>query len=416
MSYESVNIDALLGDFILDMEAGLTGNVKSMLMIPTFMEIKNTITANERVIVMDAGGTNFRIATLYFDENGKHHIEHFEKQPMPGSRSPISLDEFLNTVVDYMEPVMDASDKVGFSFSFPTEILPNLDGKLLNFTKETRVHDSDGMIIGASVNRTLVARGFTPKKFVLLNDTVAAMFSGATRQPGKQYSGYIGLILGTGTNTCYIEKTENIPKIDAAPGAMAINMESGGYSGITQGDFDIQLDQQTHNPGEHIYEKMISGAYQGRLVYLTLLGAAEEGLFSPAFAQFLRNQRDIGLKDLNQFCSQPFGDHLLAQAVAGSDSDRQTLYAIIDANFERVARVMAVNIGGILIKTDTGQDPTRPVCVVGEGTAFQHSELFRKKLDFYIAQDFNAKRNRYCEFISTEDATLIGSAAACLMN
>lgn len=413
---DNIAVDALLENFIEDMESGLRGETKSLLMIPTYMEIGKSVPIGEPIIVMDAGGTNFRVALVTFGGEREAQIDHFAKYPMPGTEKRIDKETFLNTVVDYMEPVLGKSNKVGFCFSFPTEILPDGDGRLIGFNKEIEVDGSAGMVVGESLNAVLESRGLERKRFILLNDTVAAMFSGIGSQPGKSHDSYIGLILGTGTNTCYIEEKKHIAKVAESDGYMAINMESGGYDGMCRGEYDKALDAATNNPGDHQYEKMVSGAYRGDLIYRTLRGAAGAGLFSPAFADFLAGLNTLSLKDAGDFLAHPFGDDLLASAAKASEDDRRTLYYIIDSNFERVARLMTVNIGGILLKTGKGQDPTRPVCIIAEGTVFHSSSEFRRKLDYHIKKEIEEKYGHYCEFVGFDDATLIGTAVAGLMN
>ena len=116
-------------------------------------------------------------------------------------------------------------------------------------------------------------------RFTVLNDTVATMLCGIGYN-NRPYSGYIGFILGTGTNTCYIESLSEIAKIGGGEGNMAVNLESGCYSGFPRGDYDRELDAASQNPGDHLMEKMISGAYLGELVTRTVRGAVREGLFS----------------------------------------------------------------------------------------------------------------------------------------
>lgn len=409
------DIDALLEDFVGDMKAGLSGDVRSMLMIPTYINLNGELPKDEPIIVMDAGGTNFRIALVTFGSDGETVIEHFAKYPMPGSQGRITLEQFTDLLLGYMAPVMEKSDKVGFCFSFPTVITPNRDGKLLAFNKEISVTGSDGMMVGETINAALKARGLKEKQFVLLNDTVAAMCSGLAGKKGKSYGGFIGLILGTGTNTCYVESTANITAVREMSGTMAVNMESGGYCGVPQGEYDKALDAASNDPGVHIYEKMVSGAYQGDCVYRTLCGAAADGLFSASFKAFTEAHKTLSTRDIDEFMRFPFGDNLLAKAVAGQEADRLALHYIIDDSFERSARLMTVNIGGILLKTNTGADPTRPVCVIAEGTSFQKSEVFRNKLNAYLKQELNDKRGLYCELVHIPDATLTGSAAAGLI-
>lgn len=410
------HVGALLDGFMDDMAHGLAGQVQSLLMIPTYIGVKESVPLDKPVIVMDAGGTNFRVAVVTIHGDAAPDIAHFTKHPMPGTKGGISKEELLNTIVDYLLPVLDMSDTVGFCFSFPTEILPNRDGRLLGFNKEVKVSDSAGMLMGASLNEVLQSRGLPQKQFVLLNDTVAAMLSGVMPVAGKQYAGYIGLIYGTGTNTCYVEDAAAVTKVPGLTGSMAINMESGGWAGVPQGDYDKQLDAATDNPGDHIYEKMVSGAYQGDVVLRTVKGACAEGLFSPAFCKSIEGLESLETFEVDRFCDYPFGDGLLARAASGSDADRQTLYYICDQNFERAAKLVTVNIGGILLKTGHASDPTRPVCVVAEGTAFLKSRMFKNKLTHYIKQELNDARGVYCELVHHESATLIGTAIAGLMS
>ena len=90
----------------------------------------------------------------------------------------------------------------------------------------------------------------------------------------------IGLIVGTGTNACYMEQTNKIELISdnerQTSEQMIINCEWGnfGANGVLfdiTSIFDNQIDEQSPNPGKQIFEKMISGMYLGELVRLILL-------------------------------------------------------------------------------------------------------------------------------------------------
>ena len=78
----------------------------------------------------------------------------------------------------------------------------------------------------------------------------------------------IGLILGTGTNACYLEDIKNIETINKEdfPGQehMVINTEWGAFGDNEELDFlktkwDIAVDEMSVNPGKQTFEKMISG-------------------------------------------------------------------------------------------------------------------------------------------------------------
>lgn len=404
------------------MKDGLAGRPSSLMMIPTFITIAEDITCDREVIVMDAGGTNFRVAIIKYGKDRSITISDFSKHPMPGTQGRIGIDAFFEKIVDYMEPVLKktTAQTVGFCFSFATEILPNKEGRLSAFSKEILVDGVNGQLIGESVNEILKRRGYAPKRFVLLNDTVATMLGGISASSRKKYSSYIGYILGTGTNTCYLEQCENIiksPEATSIHGRMAINCESGMYNGIAQGDYDKELDQESAIPGNSRFEKMISGAYQGKVIYKTVRGAVEEGLFSQEFAdRFAQAQDSFTMPKIDEFCANPTGEGDLAQLAAGNDQDREILYDIIDASFERSARLTAIVFAAIMIQTKSGTDREEPVCITAEGTSFTKSVLFGKKLSRYIEQYLNNELGLYCDIISVENATLIGSAMAALMD
>ncbi|MCD8225101.1 MAG: hypothetical protein LUC99_09725 [Clostridiales bacterium] len=406
--------------FEQEMRRGLAGEASSLLMLPTYLSAEGEIPVNETVIVMDAGGTNFRVATVTLNEAYEPLIENFSKYPMPGTQGELTQEEFFDQIAEYLLPVIDQSDKIGFCFSFPTIIGEDRDGTLVKFNKEVRVKGAEGMKICASISRALKAKGVEKEKhFVLLNDMVAALMSGPCGESDKVYDSYIGFILGTGTNISYIEKCENILKDENAgkqKGQMIVNIESGGYGKVAQGYFDQMLDRESEKPGEQLYEKMISGAYLGRILYLALKQAMEDGLFSEEFSGRFREVNDIPTYQMNEFLTFPYGNGILAGCTAGNEEDCQELYAIVDAVIERAAYLVAMGLGAVLKKIDKGKLPTRPVCIIAEGTTFYKLKLFGSKLDYYVRSYINDELGYYCEFRERDNATLVGTAAAALMN
>lgn len=420
MHYDSIDLSACCQTFMEEMKAGLAGKTSSLLMLPTYISAEGEVPFEKPVIVMDAGGTNFRVAVVTFHKDREPDIDDFTMHPMPGTKGVLTKEEFFNTIVDYMEPVLSKSDKVGFCFSYPTDILPNKDGRLIHFNKEVRVDGMEGETICEGIAQALVQRGHADKKqFVLLNDSVATMLGGMTANPGRGYDSYIGFILGTGMNTCYLEQNKNITKAELSgekTSSMVINMESGGYNRMPMGEFDDLFDGATNNPGNQRLEKMLSGAYQGGLIHLTVLKAIEEGLFSADFVTRYKELPTLTMRNIDDFCFYPYGESVLAQCAGNNEDDRLNLYFIIDASFERAARIAAINFAAILVSTGTGKTPTRPVCITAEGTTFYKSKLFKGKLDYYVKSFLNEQLGVYCEFIKAENATLVGTAVAALLN
>jgi hexokinase len=350
-----------------------------------------------------------------FDEAGVPTVSDFTVYPMPGTKGELSREEFFDTIAAYLLPVYDRSDRIGFCFSFPTEILPCVDGRILNLNKEVRVRGISGAVIGENLAKSFAKMGRPgPKKLAVLNDTAAALLCGMTSSGGRLYGGYVGFILGTGTNTCYIERNGRIrkaPTLLSKPGCTLVNLESGGYGKAPRGLMDERMDAKTATPGDHKLEKMVSGAYQGALMMEILRQGALDGLFSPDFCRRLDQIGSLAAKELDEFCDFPSGDNTLA-VCAQDERDRLTVFYLIDAISERTARLVSINLGAVLTKTGSGANPRFPACVCAEGTTFYKSRLFRKKLDYCVRTELNDRMGLYCEFVKRENATLTGTAAA----
>ena len=442
MDYEDIDIDRNVKVFLDDMAKGLAGKVSSLKMIPTYIQIEAEVPKNETVIVMDAGGTNFRVATVYFDKDSKPVIENFKLYPMPGVREEVSRDRFFEIMAGYIKDIIDTSENIGFCFSYPTEILPNKDGKLLRFSKEIKAKDVQGQIIGQNLNRAIGTMALGKNKHVvLLNDTVAALLAGKDFQ-NRIFDGYIGFILGTGTNCCYVENNSNITKKkDLEPsGSQIINIESGGFGKCQRGRIDILFDESTIDPGVQTFEKMISGAYLGPLCLKVIHVAADEGLFSVAAARMLKTIKQIETEDVNVFMYYPLapppfcfapvpvvtqrvqakrssGGNVLASACkCGDEQDAVKLYHLVDRLIERAARLTAINLSSAAIRSGKGKNLCRPICIVAEGTTFYQLKTLKPRVEYYLKAYLENKHNIYHEIISVENSTLIGAAIAGLTN
>src|SRR6056297_1942776 len=228
---------------------------------------------------------------------------------MPGSQGNIKRDEFFDTIVGYMKEVLDSwsgetPPHIGVCFSYPTEITPEKDGKLLHFSKEINAHEVEGQLIGANLNQALSRYGYSlPAGMVQLNDTVATLLAGKSASAEHPYSAFIGFILGTGTNSAYVEQNKNIGKLPLkmASTMQIINMESGAFNLISGGSIDENFDQTTKRPGLYRFEKMISGAYLGTLGSRVLEEAIVEGLFTSNTAAKIKALLPLDTVSMDRF-------------------------------------------------------------------------------------------------------------------
>jgi hexokinase len=419
MDYQDVDMDSNVAAFRMEMQRGLAGRKGSLDMIPTYIEVGAEVPSNKRVIVADAGGTNFRVATVYFDDHKKPVIENLRLYQMPGVKQEVGKEEFFSIIAGYLKDVAAASDRIGFCFSYAVQMQPDKDGRLIRFSKEIKAKEVIGQLIGKNLNRALSNAGLGGNKhIVLLNDTVVTLLAGYGHN-NRIYGSYIGFILGTGTNCCYIEKNSSIKKArDLDPTkSQIINTESGGFGKCHRGRIDVAFDKTTANPGVYKLEKMISGAYLGQLYLKIIQNACMSKLLSPAVAGLIQNISGFETKELNAFMLYPHGDNPLAKICkVGGDSDILTAYYIADRLIERAAKLTAINLSSIAIQSGQGADPTRPLCIVAEGTTFYQMKGLKSRVEFYLKQYLENKCGVYFDIVHIDNATLIGAAIAALTN
>ena len=407
MHPECIDMDECTRAFISEMRAGLAGDASSLMMIPTYFSSDEAIERGGKAIALDAGGTNFRVALTEMGEDSVNILRN-EVLPMPGSRGAITKDEFLDEVCAKIEPLLNEADRIGFCFSFPAEITPERDGKLVAFNKEVSVSGSEGMMICAEITKRLEAHGARkPSAFVLLNDTIAAMLGGkALMRSGGEA---IGFILGTGTNTCYSEKGENIRKLGSPSGSMIINMEAGGFAKLKRGKIDEELDSATANPGDHIYEKMVAGGYLGKLILLTLKAAAH--CRAIAGTEELMSASDLEMTEVSAFLASGTDAGMLGRLSDGADA--AAVRDICLSLIERSAKLAVCNLAAIMEQTGAGTET--PVTIAAEGSAFLKTYSFRDYFDRYAREYITDRLGHKFNVFTFDNMTLAGCTAAASM-
>ena len=403
MHPDGVDAARTCGEYWAEMQAGLKGEPSSLMMLPAYLNPASEIPCNEPVAVLDAGGTNLRVALVTFG-NGGATIKGERIVPMPGTQRKLTWDSFLRQLAEIVAPYAKQTTKLGFCFSFPAEITPDIDGKIICFNKEVQVEGAEGRHMCQELI-DLLNREYecSIEKFALLNDTVATLLGGYGKVPFGKYDGFVGFILGTGMNCCYIEPSRK----------MIINMEAGGYGKFPLGTYDKLLDETSTNPGEHYFEKMVSGGYLGTVILETLRGACQEGLFSEQFKAGIRGLT-MDMAGISAYLADPMGKNPLA-AACETEKDQERLWYVVDALLERAAKMLAVALTAILDQADCGKNPWKPACVVAEGSTFWKCVPLRAKIEYNIRRFTEEACGRYLQFISVENANLCGAATAALI-
>ena len=420
MKHNFVNhIDVLsLAQGILDdMRKGLKKQTSDQDMIRTFCNPPKNTAKNQSVIVIDAGGTNFRSCLVTFDEAGNPTISEMEKTRMPGVERELSRKEFFEQFAVNLEHLKNKADRIGFCFSYPMEIQENGDGILLGFSKEVKAPEVVGCKVGECLKEALAAHGWnTIKRITMCNDTVSALLAGAAcAGDTHRYSSYIGYILGTGMNAAYLQ-----PDCDCCGIQKQIVVcESGKFRSVNRSDFDIEFDTTTVKPGSFFLEKQCSGAYLGPVSTIILKTAASEGLFSDGVSKaILALSEPLTLIEMDKFLHGPFNKDCILGKIAcenATDEDLDIMYQLLDAVAERSARCSAAILTACAIQTGAGKNAAKPISILCNGTTFYKTWMVRERTAAYLDEVLTNKLGIHWEIVSAENDITLGTAIAGLI-
>jgi len=410
-----IDRQGLITAFLSEMEKGLKGEESSLMMIPTYVGVDGRIPTGSSAIVLDAGGTNFRGGIVSIPPK----ITDKQNQPMPGTKGEVGVDAFYDAFAGEVRRLVGKAsvDKIGWCFSYPAEATPDLDARLVRWTKNI---EAPG-IVGQYVGKELLKRT-GGKSVAIVNDTVATLLAAKAVEGDSTYSSYLGFILGTGTNTAYVEKNANITKLKGLDpnGTMIINAESGGFNKIERSTFDKLADQKTGNPGFNFLEKMIAGAFLGGVGLEIYKAAAKAGLFSAKAASAISGLGALETMDFDNFCASfvKEGRVNVLDGIFADPDDARMARRLGTPVFERAAVLTAIHLAAFCIKSGEGADASAPIAINADGStyyktrAIPFAETVKKELDDMLVKRRNI---HYCITPQVDDAPMVGAGIAAML-
>lgn len=325
---------------------GLEKKDQEILAIPTYINPRKDI-KNDKVLVLDLGGTNYRVAVVEF-RNGKPTIH-----PENGYKIKLSAkamkdrDTLFKEITDPISQLdLTGVTSIGYCFSFPAESTLDGDAVLVRWTKGFDIPEMIGQPVGATLKAHLnkALKGNTEiKKINVINDTVASLFSGLTDQKAQAH---IGLIVGTGVNMAAFFNVDDIKKTDPAykqKGSLAVNLESGNFRPPFLSVVDEKLDRYSATRGAQRFEKAVSGFYLGRILeYVFSCDEFEEG-FDASRITYMMSYPDM------------FKDEYVDMA--------HTIY-------ERSAKLTAASLAGLVAQMVAFDPKIKNVRLMADGSLF----------------------------------------------
>ncbi|XP_043376494.1 hexokinase-3 isoform X2 [Dermochelys coriacea] len=273
-----------------EMELGLkkeTHAMSSVRMLPTYICATPDGSERGNFLALDLGGTNFRVLLVQVgsrEQGGVQIVSEVYSIPPYMAQGPGSqlFDHIVECIMDFQakQGMMGQTLPLGFTFSFPCQHTGLDQGVLLSWTKGFNASDCVGQDVVKLLREAVKRKNhFALDVVAIVNDTVGTMMSCGYDDPSCE----VGLIVGTGTNACYMEELRNVGTLAGGEGRMCVNMEWGAFGDNGCLDafvtpFDRQVDEASLNPGRQRFEKLISGMYLGEIVRRILLELTAKGL------------------------------------------------------------------------------------------------------------------------------------------
>ncbi|KAJ0171224.1 hypothetical protein K1T71_013423 [Dendrolimus kikuchii] len=376
-----------------ELEAGLRQLPSSLQMENTYVPEMPDGTEEGVFLALDLGGTNFRVMFIEL-ENGNLVRQDVKQYHIHEALRLGTGEDLFNFLADCVQDFVislgmeNAAFSLGFTFSFPMKQHSISSGELITWTKSFNCSGLEGVDVAALLQRCLRERGLDITVRVLLNDTTGTLVAGAHIDPEVG----IGVILGTGSNGCYMEKVSRVQHWEVAHERVrdvAVDVEWGAFGDngclhFIRTEIDEEVDARSLLQRSFTFEKYISGKYLGELVTVVLATLARDGLFpatpKPGFlqtshvsqmeAENCEGEVKQTLEVLRGACgAAPLGvsDALVAQYVAHVISNR-------------AAQLVSVCIATLLRRME------RPrVGVAVDGSLFKHHPRMQEHMRTYIS-------------------------------
>uniref|UniRef100_A0A674AZ14 Phosphotransferase n=1 Tax=Salmo trutta TaxID=8032 RepID=A0A674AZ14_SALTR len=398
-----------------EMDRGLrveTHQESSVKMLPTYVYSTPEGSEVGDFLALDLGGTNFRVMLVKVGEDEervwkvetKHQMYSIPEDAMTGTAEMVSppLSPVTNS-----NPVFSSQ------------------GILLNWTKGFKASGAEGNNVVGLLRDAIKRRGdFEMDVVAMVNDTVATMISCYYEDRSCE----VGMIVGTGCNACYMEEMRTVELVEGEEGRMCVNTEWGAFGANGELEefrleYDRVVDETSLNPGQQLYEKLISGKYMGELVRLVLLKLVnEELLFNGEASDLLKTRGSFETRYVSQIESDS-GDRkqiyniLSTLGVLPSEMDCDIVRLACESVSTRAAHMCGAGLAAVINRMRERRSQEVLKITVGvDGSVYKLHPCFQDRFHKVVRE-----LTPHCDitFIQSEEGSGRGaaliSAVACKM-
>ncbi|XP_020108796.1 hexokinase-3-like [Ananas comosus] len=418
---------------VVEMHAGLASDGGSKLkMLLTFVDSLPDGTEEGTYYALDLGGTNFRVLRVQLGGKGSLILNHqVERQPIPHELMTSSSENLFDFIALTLKRFVEKEDgsqhhsdderALGFTFSFPVRQTSVASGVLIKWTKGFSIEDTVGKDVAQCLEEAMTKRGLNMRVAALVNDTVGTLALGHYYDEDA----VAAVVIGTGSNACYVERTDAIIKCQGLTnsGSMVVNMEWGNFwsSHLPRTSYDIALDDESPNPNDQGFEKMISGMYLGDVARRVLQRMAQESDIFGDTPQNLNVPFSLRTPLMAAMHTDDSADlrevkTILQEYLHISDvplKTRRLVVKVCDIITRRAARLAAAGIVSILKKIGrdgrTKGKPRRTVVAI-EGPLYSSYAIFRDYLNETLVELLSEEVAQNVILKVCEDGSGLGAA------
>ncbi|KYM78209.1 PREDICTED: hexokinase-1-like [Atta cephalotes] len=408
--------------FISEMNKGIHQQPSSLQMENTYIPELLDGTEEGLYLALDLGGTNFRVVLLELAHGAPIREEvkryYIGSELRVGSAIPL-FDHLAESVSDFVisQGLQDVELPLGFTFSFPM-IQHSLDvGVLVTWTKTFNCPDAVNKDAVRLLREALDRRGDTKVKVLaVLNDTTGTLVQGST----LDHNTAVGLILGTGSNACYLERADRVEHWETerhGEREVIIDIEWGAFgdNGVLdfiKTDFDRENDANSLIVNSFTFEKYIAGKYLGEVVRVILAKLTKERLL------FVGDSTSDSLLTPGNLTTD-LVSHIEQDSLDGGDSNTKEILAkfgiipdeddirivqyVCEVASNRAALLVSICLASLIDRIDKEQ-----VTIAVDGSLYKHHPRLEGWMKQYIS--LLCTSGRKFKLIHAEDGSGKGAA------
>jgi hexokinase len=268
------------------------------------------------------------------------------------------------------------------------------------------VYDLVGSFAGKELSAALQRIGAPDcGRMVLLNDTVATLFSGLPMVNSsvleKDRAAFLGFVLGTGCN---------IACKNPSTGRVTV-LESGNYHGGFVSSLDEDFDAQLKDPGKYALEKATAGAYLGPLSLLAIQKALESDCLQVAQPEKLMALSTLDTKTLNAFLRRDLDAASPFIQLIGSDESAQAVRYLCTILARRSALIAALGLCSCVDFIRQNQE-VEAVNIAVDGSTWRLYHGIRENMEAWLRSFLQDSGPVELSLVAPDRASLIGAALA----